>query len=79
MESHMKGLIILGLALVVLGGGLMIWGYIPHEEKHSANVLGIEMSVTEKHRTKIPVALSGTLLGLGAAITIAGALKSRKG
>lgn len=74
----MKSLIGLGLALVVLGGGLMIWGYIPHEEKHSAEVMGMEMSVTEKHRTKIPVALSGTLLGLGAVITVVGALKTRK-
>lgn len=75
----MKNLIALGLALIAIGGGLMIWGYIPHEEKHSTEILGMEMSVTEKKRTKIPVALSGTLLAVGAIITVVGALKTRKG
>ena len=74
----MKNMMWLGLVLVIVGGGLMIWGYIPYEEKHGANVMGMEMSVTTHEKKRIPVALSGTILGVGAAIMIISALKQKR-
>ena len=71
----MKNLIVLGVLLMVVGGALMVWDRVPVKEKHEATVFGAKLSVTEKHDRKIPVAVSGTILGVGAALTLIGALK----
>ena len=72
----MKNLIVLGLALIVIGGVLMVVE-IPHREKHEANILGGAISVTTKESRKVPVLVSGTLIVVGAAVTIIGAAKRK--
>lgn len=74
----MKNLMPIGIAFLALGAALMIIGFIPVREKHEANVLGASLSVTTTESRRIPYAVSGTLLGVGAVLTIVGAAK-RKG
>lgn len=74
----MKALIIVGILLMLLGGVLMVKGFLTVENEHEANILGAKVSVTEHERRKIPLALSGTVLGVGAVLTVLGAAKSRK-
>ncbi len=74
----MRGLIVVGLVLVALGGGLMVFDEFRTEEKHEATILGKELSVTTTEKKRIPLALSGTILGLGAALTLVGALRKRR-
>ena len=73
----MKNLLILGLVLLALGGGLMIFNTYSYREKHEANILGAELSVTTKESKRIPYAVSGTLLVVGAALTIIAATKRK--
>jgi hypothetical protein len=68
-----------GVLLMLLGGGLMIKGYFTTEQEHEANILGAKISVTEKDRRKIPKAVSGTLLAVGAVLTVAAAVRGAKG
>jgi hypothetical protein len=64
---------------MLAGGILLVKGSYTETQKHEANIFGAELSVTEKDRKPIPKALSFTLLGVGAAVTVIGAMKSRKG
>ena len=73
----MKALIAIGILLVLLGGGLMVMGSVEYQDEHEAEVLGIEMSVTEEDERRIPLAVSGTILGLGAVLTVVGAVKMK--
>jgi hypothetical protein len=73
----MKGLIALGILLMALGGALMIWNEIPYKEKHETKLLGAKISVTEQKQRRIPRALSGTVLGVGAALVVIGALRKK--
>jgi len=73
----MKALILLGVVLMLVGGGLMVKGFLTVEDKHEANLFGAKLSVTEQDRKPIPLAVSGTLLGVGAALTIVAAVKSK--
>jgi len=72
-----KWLVVVGLLLVLAGGALWVLGEIPYEEEHRANVLGAELSVTTTEKKRIPVAVSGTILGLGVVLTVIGAVKAR--
>jgi hypothetical protein len=74
----MKNLVVLGIVLMALGAGLMIFRTISWREKHEASIFGAEMSVTTKEQRRIPYVVSGTLLVVGAAVTVIGATK-RKG
>ena len=73
----MKALMAVGILLVLLGGGLMVMGSIEYEDKHEAEILGIEVSATETEEKRIPLAVSGTILGLGAVRTVVGAVKMK--
>ena len=73
----MKNLMIVGLVLLALGGALMIFNTFSYREKHETNILGAELSVTTKESKRIPYLVSGTILGVGAALTIIGALKRK--
>jgi hypothetical protein len=73
----MKWLMIVGVVLMLVGGALMVKGFVTVEDKHEVNVLGAELSVTETDRKAIPMALSGTLLGVGALLTVIAAVRSR--
>jgi len=73
----MKWLMIVGVVLMLAGGALMVKGFVTVEDKHEVNVLGAELSVTETDRKAIPMALSGTLLGVGALLTVIAAVRSR--
>ena len=73
----MKWLMIVGVVLMLVGGALMVKGFVSVEDKHEVNVLGAEFSVTETDRKAIPVALSGTILGVGALLTVIAAVRSR--
>ena len=74
----MKYLMIVGIVLMLIGGGLMVKGFVTVEDKHEANILGAEISVTEKDKKPIPMALSGTILAVGAIITVVGAMKGKR-
>ena len=73
----MRWLVIVGIVLMLVGGGLMIKGYVTTEQKHSANIFGARLSVTETDETRIPVVVSGAILGVGAALAIIGALRGK--
>jgi hypothetical protein len=73
----MKWLMIVGVVLMLVGGALMVKGFVSVEDKHEVNVLGAEFSETETDRKAIPVALSGTILGVGALLTVIAAVRSR--
>jgi len=73
----MKPLLVLGLILMLLGSGLMIAGAITWKDTDPViKELGIEKTTTK--RRPIPIAVSGTVLGVGAVLTVIGATKSRK-
>jgi len=75
----MKLLLVTGVLLMLIGAGLMIKGSWSTREKHEANVFGATLSVTGKSEKKIPLALSGTILGVGVVLTLAAASKIVKG
>lgn len=75
----MKWIVGLGILLMLAGGALLVKGSYTETKVHEANILGAELSVTEKDRKPIPKAIGYTLLGVGGAVTIIGALKARKG
>jgi uncharacterized membrane protein YidH (DUF202 family) len=75
----MKLMLVLGVILMLIGGGLMVKGYVTVEDKHSAKIFGQELSVTEKDKKPIPPILSGTLLVVGAALTVAAAVTGATG
>ena len=75
----MKKLIVIGVILMAVGGGLMVFNEFSYDKKHEAEILGAELSATTTETKKIPIALSGTILGVGALVTVIGALKGRKG
>ena len=72
-----KALMILGLALILIGGGLMIFGKIRYRDTDPV-VKELGISKTETKEKGIPIALTGTLIGVGAVLTVVGAVKSRK-
>jgi hypothetical protein len=72
-----KSLVILGLALILIGGGLMVFGKIRYRDTDPV-VKELGISKTETKEKGMPLALTGTLIGVGAALTVVGALKSRK-
>lgn len=74
----MKKLILLGVALMAVGGALMVFNHFSYEKEHQAEIFGAELSATTTETKEIPLALSGTILGLGAALTVIGALRSKK-
>ena len=74
----MKQLMILGVVLMLVGGALMLKGSYTSKTKHEANIFGTKLAVTGEDQKSIPLALSGTLLGVGAIITVIGALKAKK-
>ena len=74
----MNKLVLLGLFLMLLGGALVVFDEFSYDKKHERTVLGTDFSVTTRETKKIPVAVSGTILGVGALVTVIGAAK-RKG
>lgn len=72
-----KHLLGIGLLLVAIGAGLMIFNEISWKEKHEANVFGAELSVTTKEKRRIPFVVSGSLLGLGAILAVIGATRKQ--
>jgi hypothetical protein len=73
----MKFLVIVGIVLMVVGGALMVKGFVTVEDKHEVNILGAELSVTEKDKKTIPVVVTGTILAVGAVLTVVGAARSK--
>ena len=73
----MKWLIVIGIVLMIVGGGLMVMGFVNVEEKHEMSILGADLSATTTDRKRIPMAVSGTLLGVGAVLTVVGAVRSK--
>jgi hypothetical protein len=69
---------IVGIVLMLVGGALMLKGSYSSKTKHEANIFGAKVAVTGQDEKRIPLALSGTLLGVGAVITVIGALKAKK-
>lgn len=74
----MKNLMIVGIVLMIVGGALMLKGSYTSTTKHEANIFGAELAVTANDEKRIPFVLSGTLLGVGAIITVIGAMKAKK-
>ena len=72
-----KALITVGLALILIGGVLMVYGRIRYRDTDPV-VKELGISKTETKEKGIPIALTGTLIGVGAVLTIVGATKSRK-
>jgi hypothetical protein len=73
----MKNLLLVGIVLMIVGGALMVFDVYTHREKHEANVFGMKLSVTENEPRRVPRLVSGTILAVGAAVTVIGALKRK--
>jgi hypothetical protein len=73
----MNKLVIAGILLMILGGGLGIKDHFTETERHTASILGAEISVTETETRPIPVAVSVGLFGVGAALAVIGALQEK--
>jgi hypothetical protein len=74
-----KKLILLGVVLMAVGGALMVFDEFSYDKKHETEIFGAELSATTTETKRIPLALSGTILGVGAVVTVVGALRSKKG
>jgi len=75
----MKNLLLVGIVLMIVGGVLMVFDVYTHREKHEANILGMELSVKTQEKRRVPRLLSGTILGVGAAVTVIAATKRKSG
>lgn len=75
----MKALIVVGILLVLLGGGLLVFGGIPYEERHEIETPVGDFGATTREEKRVPVVVSGTLLALGAVLTVVGAVKLKGG
>lgn len=74
----MKGLMIAGILLMLLGGGLMIAGSFTVRDTDPVIDIGaLEISKTTTKRKAIPIAVSGGILALGVVLTIAGAMQKK--
>jgi hypothetical protein len=73
----MKYLLVLGIVLMLIGGALMVKGFFTVQDKHEADIFGAKISVTENDRKPIPMIVSGTILAVGAIITVIGAAKAK--
>jgi hypothetical protein len=71
-------LVLLGVVLMLFGGALVVFNEFSYDKKHETNILGADLSVTTKESKSIPLPLSGTILGVGAVVTVIGALKGKK-
>jgi hypothetical protein len=65
------------VVLLLIGGGLMVKDFFIVETKHEAEFLGVEFSVTEERRKTIPLMLSGTILVVGAIVTVLGVARGK--
>ena len=74
----MKAVLIIGVSLMLLGGGLMVMGHVNVEDHHEVEILGADISITETERKRIPLAVSGTILGVGAALTLLGGIQATR-
>ena len=72
----MKGLMIVGIVLLLLGGGLMIAGHVTVRDTDPVVDIGkLEISKTTEKRKPIPMAVSGGLVATGLVLTVIGAMK----
>jgi hypothetical protein len=72
-----KTLLVIGVLMMLLGGGLMVAGKIRYKDTDPV-VKELDLHKTETKEKGIPVVFTGALLGVGAAIAIIGALKTRR-
>jgi len=71
-------IVLLGLFLMLLGGALVVFDEFSYDKKHERSVLGADLSITTRETKKIPIAVSGTILGVGALVTVIGAAKRKR-
>ena len=75
----MKMVMILGIVLLLVGAGLMVVGYVSYRDTDPVvNIGKLEITKTSTKRKPIPVAVTGTLMGVGAVLTIVGAVQRGK-
>jgi len=75
-EIDMKGLLGIGIILLVVGAALMVAGSFTYKDTDPVIDLGkVEITKTTTKERRIPMAVSGTVMGVGAALTVAGAMK----
>jgi ABC-type enterobactin transport system permease subunit len=75
----MKGLLGIGIVLLIVGGALMVMGSFTYKDTDPVIDLGkVEITKTTTKERRIPIAVSATVMGVGAALAIVGALKKGK-
>ena len=74
----MKNLLLVGIVLMAVGAALLVFDTFKTREKHEASILGADLSVTTTERKKIPSFVGGTVLAVGAAVTVIAAVKRGK-
>jgi hypothetical protein len=67
----MKGLLLAGVVLLVLGIA-SLFVPLPHHEHHGISAGDAHIGITTEHDQKVPVALSIVLVVAGAGLMIAG-------
>ena len=67
----MKGIMILGIALIVLGAVGLTFGGVTYNDKDTTEIGPIDITVTEKERVNIPPALAiASLIGGGLLVMV---------
>ena len=74
----MKPLVIVGILLFLIGATLMIVGKVTTKDTDPVIDIGkLEISKTTTETTRVPLIVSGGLMGVGAALAVIGALKKK--
>lgn len=75
----MNKLVLIGIVLMVIGAALFVFDEFSYDKEHEQSFLGADLSVTTRESKRIPKPASGTILGVGALVTVIGAAKGKKG
>lgn len=74
----MGRVMLIGIILLALGGVLMAIGHFSYQDTDPVVEIGsLEITKTETKQRRIPVAVSGSILGVGAVLTVVGAMKKK--
>lgn len=74
----MRSVMLIGIILMLLGGVLLVVGHVSYKDTDPVIDVGsVEITKTETKHRRVPPLVSGTLLVVGAVLTVAGVRAKR--